>query len=246
MGYNTITVAPGATVAMGVQFETVDQKEIPIKNLVSIPLADQKYGASTSKSDAGDNIWVYNGASWTKYYAYKGKGMTSGRWCVVGDTTYAEIPDTLTLKAGQSFFFVRPSTATSNVDITLSGGVKALNTPLEYSIAPGATVAMTFPWPVAMKVKEFGKYMVAADRKYGASTSKSDAGDNIWVYNGASWTKYYAYKGKGMTDGRWCVVGDTTYEEIGDNIVINPGQGFYFVRPSTATANTTITFSLDK
>ena len=231
---------------MGVQFETVDQKEIPIKNLVSIPAADQKFAASTSKAAAGDNIWVFTGSSWTKYYAYKGKGMTAGRWCVDGDTTYQEIPETITLKAGQSFFFVRPTTATANTTITLAGGVKALDKALEYSIAPGATVAMTFPWPVAMKVKDFGKYMVDADRKYGASTSKSAAGDNIWIFTGSSWTKYYAYKGKGMTEGRWCASDDTSYEEIGDDVVINPGQAFFFVRPTTATANTTITFSLDK
>ena len=120
MGYNTITVAPGATVAMGVQFETVDQKDIPIKELVSIPAADRKYGASSDKANAGDNIWVYTGYDWIKYYAYKGKGMAEGKWCVVGDKTYEEIPDTAIIKAGQAFFFVRPATATADTEITFT------------------------------------------------------------------------------------------------------------------------------
>ena len=115
VGYQTITVARGSTTAMGVQFQAVDGAAgIPIKSLltVSAPIG------STSATTSTDQIWTYDGHTWTKYYYFR-RGSTT-KWCKANSTE--EIGDDVVISSGQAFFFVRSNAddATDNVAITFA------------------------------------------------------------------------------------------------------------------------------
>ena len=214
---------------MGVQFENIGESAgIPIKKLVTV---GNPLGATGANSGA-DQIWTFNGYTWTKYYYYK-RGTTT-KWCVAGSTT--EIGDDVVLQPGQSFFFVR-STADSNetTTLTLAGGVVTLTSKPSYSVAAGSTTAMAWPWPEAMKIKDFNNYN---PNPLGATGANSGA-DQIWTFDGYTWTKYYYYK-RGTTT-KWCEAGSTT--EIGDNAVVEAGSAFFFVRSTAATSTTKIEFA---
>ena len=228
MGYQTITVARGSTTAMGVQFQAVDGAAgIPIKSLltVSTPIG------STSATTSTDQIWTYDGHTWTKYYYFR-RGSTT-KWCKANSTD--EIGDDVVLKSGQAFFFVRSDAATEDATITLSGEVVPLASQVSYSIARGSTTAMAWPWPEALKIKDFNNYNPTPI----GSTSATTSVDQIWTYDGHTWTKYYYFRRGGTT--KWCKAGSN--EEIGDDVVISSGQAFFFVRSDAATEDVTITFA---
>lgn len=214
---------------MGVQFENIGATAgIPIKKIVTVgtPLG------ATSANSSADQIWTYDGYTWTKYYFYK-RGTTT-KWCKAGSTT--ELGDDVFLQSGQSFFFVRSSADTAeSTTLTLAGGVVPLTSKPTYNVAPGSTTAMAWPWPEAMKIKDFGKYN---PDPLGATSANSSA-DQIWTYDGFTWTKYYFYK-RGATT-KWCKAGSTT--EIGDDVTIEAGSAFFFVRSSAATGTTAIEFA---
>ena len=111
VGYNTITVAKGSTTAIGVQFENVDGTDgIPVKSIVTVgtPLG------ATAANAAADQIWTFDGYTWTKYYFYK-RGSVA-KWCLAGSTT--EIGDNVTIGTGSAFFFVRSTSASEAVSIS--------------------------------------------------------------------------------------------------------------------------------
>ena len=213
---------------MGVQFENIGESAgIPVKRLVTVgnPLG------GTSAITSADQIWTYNGFTWTKYYYYK-RGTTV-KWCLAGSTT--EIGDDVVLRPGQSFFFVRSNAdPNESTTLTLSGGVVALASKPSYSVAAGSTTAMAWPWPEAMKIKDFNNYNPDPIGGTSAITSV----DQIWTYNGFTWTKYYFYK-RGTTV-KWCLAGSTT--EIGDDVTVAAGSAFFFVRSNAASGATTIAF----
>ena len=98
---------------MGVQFQAVDGAAgIPIKSLLTV--SDPR-GSTSAKSDV-DQIWTYDGYTWTKYY-YFTRGSTT-KWCEAGSTE--EIGDDVVISSGQAFFFVRSDAATEDVTITFA------------------------------------------------------------------------------------------------------------------------------
>ena len=191
---------------------------MPVKSIVKVA----NPAGSTSAIAAADQIWTYDGHEWTKYYYYK-RGATT-KWCVAGSTT--EIGDDVVLKSGQSFYFIRSNTSDS--DLTFAGGVVPLSSKVAYSVKSGSTTAMAYPWPEAMKIKDFQNFNSAP----AGSTSAIAAADQIWTYDGHEWTKYYYYK-RGATT-KWCVAGSTT--EIGDDVVVSSAGGFFFIRSNTGDA----------
>ena len=97
---------------------------------------------------------------------------------------------------------------------------------------------MAWPWPDAMKINKFHTYVGSP-----SSSANCDTGaDQVWVYTGADWIKYYYYKAS-RTLNYWCVNGDATHTELTDDIVIPCGSGFFFVR--AATSATTVSFKRD-
>ena len=82
------------------------------------------------------------------------------------------------------------------------------------------------------------KKLVTVGNPLGATGANSGA-DQIWTFDGYTWKKYYFYK-RGTTT-KWCVAGST--EEISDNVVVEAGSAFFFVRSTAATGPTKIEFS---
>ena len=126
--------------------------------------------------------------------------------------------------------------------MTLAGGVVPLTDVRNYEVGDGATVAMAWPWPDAMKIKDFSKFNSAP-----IASGKSDTtSDQIWVFNGASWTKYFYYTSNPRNPAlsKWVLVDDSTFTEIGDDKVIEHGKGFFFRRASGKAA--TISFDRSK
>lgn len=182
---------------------------------------------ATGANSGADQIWTYDGFTWTKYYFYK-RGTTT-KWCLAGTT--AEIGDDVVLKSGQSFYFLRSDVSDSS--LTFAGGVVPLASKVAYSVKAGSTTAMAYPWPEAMKIKDFQNFNSAP----AGATGANSGADQIWTYDGFNWTKYYYYK-RGTTT-KWCLAGTTA--EIGDDVVISSAAGFFFLRSDTADA--TITFA---
>ena len=233
VGYQTITVAPGTTTGLAVQFSSTDGSEIKIKDLVTVnnPKGGGSIGAAT------DQIWTYDGYNWTKYYYYSGRGVS--KWLktpVVNAGTDAETEDIIA--NGQSFFFIRSTSGAAGDTVTLSGAVVPLAEARTISVAPGTTTAMAYPWPEGFKIKNFNTFN--SNPKGGGSIGA--ATDQIWTYDGYNWTKYYYYSGRGVS--KWLktpVVNAGTDAETEDEIVA--GQAFFFIRSTSGAAGDVISFT---
>lgn len=228
VGYNTVSgISANQYVALGTVFEAVDGTDIAIKGLVAVgnPVGSGAYGGA-------DQIWVWNtaDAAWTKYFYYSGRGVT--QWRKVGETT--ETTDTI--RTGITFFFCRSSSATGTTTLTLSGKVKELEGDSSFTVTANQLAVASNPWPIALNVKDFSNYYTS-----GAPVGSGAYGgaDQIWVWNteAASWTKYFYYSGRGVT--QWRAVGGAVQTED----TIPAGIGFFFQRSSSATAPATITFT---
>ena len=226
-------MAKASTTAIGVQFENVADAEagIPIKSVVKIAAP-----SSSAYCDGNaDQIWVFTGSDWIKYYYYKASRSLS-YWCVNGDDSHTELTDDKVLKAGQTFFFVRANTSATT--ITLAGGVVPLANTKAYPVAKASTTAMTWPWPDAMKINKFHTYVAAPS----SSAFCDGNADQVWVFTGSDWIKYYYYKASRSLN-YWCVNGDDSHTELTDDKVIPCGSGFFFVRANTSA--TTVSFKRD-
>lgn len=228
-------MAKSSTTAFGVQFENVADGTagIPLKSVVTVAAP---YGAQ-SASVVSDQIWTFVGTEWVKYFYYtpNARKPTEGYWCLSTDATHQEIPDTVTLMPGQSFFFVRSNNSATS--ITLAGGVVGLDKTQTYSVAKSTTTAMAWPWPEAMNIKDFTKYNSAP---YGAQ-SASVVSDQIWTFLGTEWVKYFYYtpNARKPTEGIWCLSTDSTHQET--DAKIEAGSAFFFVRSNNSAA--TINFA---
>ena len=154
---------------------------------------------------------------------------------VATPATAAETEDTI--ENGQSFFFVRSSSGAVGDSVTLAGEVVPLASNPAYSVAPGSTTAMAYPWPTAFKIKDFNKFN--ANAKGGSSIGGTV--DQIWTFDGFNWTKYYYYSARGVT--KWLktpVATPATATETEDDIAV--GQAFFFVRSSSGAATDKIVF----
>ena len=205
------------------------ENTIAIKDLLSIPAADQK-GANAMAVGA-DQIWVWDVAntSW-KYYFFRKQGTKTIGWCKQGET--AVTADTL--KDGDGFFFKRPGSGAATV--TLNGAVNCTDLSVPVSVAAGTMTFMTYPWPIPYAITNFVNNIPAADQK-GANAMAVGA-DQIWVWDdvNTAW-KYYFFRKQGTKTIGWCKQGETTVTED----TIEPGTCFFFKRPGSGS--TTITFT---
>lgn len=232
MGYNTITVAPNTTTGLGVQFKDVATGSIKIKNLVKV--SNPK--GSASIGGTADQIWTYDGYTWTKYFYYDARGVQ--KWLKTPVTKATTDPETEdTIENGQSFFFIRSSSGVAGDTVTLAGEVVPLASKPEYPVDPNTTTAMAYPWPQAFKIKNFNQFN--ANPK--GSASIGGTADQIWTYDGYTWTKYFYYDARGVQ--KWLktpVVKATTDLETEDEIAV--GQAFFFIRSSSGAAGDKIVF----
>ena len=230
VGYKQIDVAAGTMVGMGVQFnDTATENTIAVKDLLSIPAAEQK-GANGLTAGA-DQIWVWDVANtaW-KYYFFRKQGTRVIGWCKQGET--AVTADTL--NDGDGFFFKRPTG--TGATVTLNGAVNCTDLSVPVTVAAGTMTFMTYPWPIQYAIADFVNNIPTAEQK-GANGLTAGA-DQIWVWDdvNTAW-KYYFFRKQGTRVIGWCKQGETDVTED----TIDPGTCFFFKRP-TGTG-TTITFT---
>ena len=217
---------------MAVQFKDVATGSIKIKDLVKV--STPKGGGTIGGTV--DQIWTYDGNTWTKYFYYDARGVK--KWLKTPVTTPATALETEdTINNGQSFFFVRSSSGAVGDTVTLAGEVVALADKPEYPVTAGSTTAMAYLWPMAFKIKNFNQFN--ANPKGGGTIGGTV--DQIWTYDGNTWTKYFYYDARGVK--KWLktpVSTPATALETEDEIAV--GQAFFFVRSSSGAAGDKITF----
>ena len=88
------------------------------------------------------------------------------------------------------------------------------------------------------------KSLVTVAAPYGAQKI-GPGGDQIWTYTGYDWIKYFYYapNSRKPAEGYWVLSTDAEHKELGDDVIVNPGSAFFFVRSSSSDA--TISFSRD-
>ena len=182
---------------------------------------------ATARNNACDQIIKWAGSTW-EYYYYN---STVNAWVKEGVTPLAETTDTI--KTGDTVLFRRAgrgaTTDTASVpgEVMVLGGTKTVSTP------KNGTVFMTYPWPVAMKVKDLSKYI---DQSVWGRPSRDNMADQIIKWVGSDW-QYYYYN---STVNAWIKDGVTPAEETTDEIA--PGEGFLFRRSGRGANTDTVTF----
>ena len=235
VGFNTITVNGGSTTALSVQFKdcgTANDAGVMLKDIIKL----DKPTGKTKPNNGADEIWIYADGDWAKYYFWASRG-DGNVWLdysqaptKAADAIAAETK--VTLKPGQCFFFIRGGTSVGVA--TLSGEVVPLTDVITFNVAGGSTTAMAFPWPVAMPINDFTKYI---DKPTG-KTKPNNGADEIWLYEDGDWAKYYFWASRG--DGNVWLDYSQAPTKAADAIAattkktLQPGQAFFFIRGGTS------------
>ena len=205
------------------QFEAVNGKtEIPLIDVLTVatPKASPAFGGS------GDQIWKYDPTDgWIKYWWR----TASKNWVKNGQTTVTED----TVRSGDTVLFRRGNSSPATT-ITLSGAVRPFEAqPVYDNITAGTSRFIGYPWPVAFDAKTLPLYQKVGPK---ASPAFGVNGDQIWTYDADfGWQKY------------WYRTASKTYRLNGaaadaESIMIPAGEGFFFRRGNSSTAET-ITFT---
>ena len=233
VGYNTTEVKQGKYSAFAVQFETVDQTDMPIKDLFSI---NGSFLAASGVGGVCDQIWLWDSATgdWVKYFYQGGRGSKNTGWTKAGQTDL--IDETETVKAGQTVFFYRQG---ADAMLTLAGGVKPFTGTVSSECAQGKYTFLGYPWPMAFSVSDFTKFYANGATPLAAS-GVGGVCDQIWLWDSAAgdWVKYFYQGGRGSKNTGWTKAGET--ELTADTIPV--GTGFFFYRQG---ATCTISFAKD-
>ena len=234
MGYKSTELVKDKYTALAVQFENVDQTEIPVKDLISIT---GSFTTGKTVDEGGDQIWKWdpNASGWIKYYYRGGRGVDAA---LVGWTKDGEDKITTeTIKAGEVVFFKLAGDTTT---ATLSGAVKPFTGSVNTTCVKDMYTYLAYPWPVAMKIKDFGNYL---DGEFVTGKTVDEGGDQIWVWdsNKSDWIKYYYRGGRGVDAALvgWTKDGEDSPTEES----IDPGVGFFFKRAGDTAV---VTFTYDK
>ena len=163
----------------------VDYSIRPAATIASMFGAANESGlAAGGGSAAGaDQVWLWNGSGWTKYYYddFAPPTFASGGWVNV-DTATAVDPAAITLVYADALAIV----STAGQDVTVSGEVKTGATELSLasgfnfvgSVAPvGATISTAFG--------------VANESGLTAGGGSAAGADQVWIFNGSGWDKFY-------------------------------------------------------
>ena len=224
VGYQTVNApAAGKSMALSVQFTPVDGSEtVKIVDLLTVasPKASPAFGVN------GDQIWKYDPTDgWIKYWWR----TASKNWVKNGDTTVTDD----TVKSGDTILFRRGNSSPATT-ITLSGAVRPFEAqPVYDNITAGTSRFIGYPWPVAFDAKTLPLYQKIGPK---ASPAFGVNGDQIWTYDAdLGWQKY------------WYRTASKTYRLNGasvdaESIMIPAGEGFFFRRGNSSTAET-ITFT---
>lgn len=217
--YQTVPVAKNSMTALGIQFNEVgsQDKEIPVKSLLSVDVPKPGTGAN----NLTDQIHVWTGAAWKKYYNQRNVGWV----CVDQADKTVETEDTV--KVGDGVFFRRPGSATAN--ITLSGEVCVNDATMGVDVAKNSMTFFAYPWPTSIAISNFYNYVSVPK----SGTGANNLTDQVHVWGGAAWKKYFHSRSL----GGYASADDTT--KLTED-KIESATCFFFRRPGSATA--TITF----
>ena len=213
------------------QFETPAQTDMPIKDLFGI---EGSFSQSANVTGTSDQIWLWDSAAgdWVKYFYQGGRGSVNTGWTRAGQT--ALIDGTVTVKAGQTVFFLRQG---ANATLILSGGVKPFEGTVSTECAKGKYTFLGYPWPIAFNVSDFTKFY-AEGATPSQSANVTGTSDQIWLWDSATgdWVKYFYQGGRGSVNTGWTKAGTTALTAD----TIPAGVGFFFLRQGNTC---TITFS---
>jgi hypothetical protein len=187
-------------------------------------LTNQSGLAAGNGSSAGaDQVWLWNGTGWTKHYYdnFAPPTFASGGWVNV-DTATAVDANAINLVYSDALAIV----SAAGQDVTVAGEVKTGATELTLatgfnfvgSVAPaGATVATAYGASNAAGLT--------------AGNGSSAGADQVWIFNGTAWNKYYYdnFAPPTFASGGWVNV-DTA--SAADSTLLNLPSGYAIVAAS--------------
>ena len=223
VGYQSKAVAKSEMVALAVQFKdpSATTFTVPVKDLVTVDVPKQ----GTAANGLTDQIHVWTGMAWKKYYNRKNVGWVS--------TDQADLTQETadTVSVGDGVFFKRASSAAAN--ITTSGEVSVVDATKSVSVAKSEMKFLAYPWPTDFAIADFASSDVVSAPKSG--TGANGLTDQVHVWTGMAWKKYYNAKNVGF------VATDQADKSVPTTDTISVGQCVFFKRASSAAA--TITFT---
>ena len=197
--------------AFAVQFKDVGRADAEISVQDLLTCDDPQPG--TRVINTADQIHLWNGSAWVKYYL--SSAFTPNKWVKDGESD----PTTDTVKNGDTFFFRRSSKKIANV--TLNGEVNPV-VPTEEGInlAKNGFYFVCYPWPIEFPVTSFKD--ATSDPQGG--TRVINTADQVHRWTGNAWSKYYLDSNLGgyVKDGETAVTTDK----------LRVGEGVFFRRSS--------------
>ncbi len=217
-------------------FQPLDGTEnVSIQDFVSNKDALIAGAAATS----ADQIQVWDGSKFSVYFyrAYKANNpnkFTLGPAWVRSDA--AGTPTTDTVPRGSGVWFARPDSASAG-SITVSGAINAASK--THSIAAGFNM-ISSAFPVAMALNNGPIDWETCGAVAGAAATSAD---QIQIWDGSKFSVYFyrAYKATNpnkFTAGPAWVSSAAASTPTTDTIPA--GKGFWYARPSTASAGTLV------
>ena len=212
-----------------------DQDNISIQDFVQNK-ADLVAGLDAGTSD---QIQVWDGTKFTIYF-YRANSQrplfTLGPCWVKNGATTMGTPTTDTIPRGAGVWFARPTTAAAGV-ITVSGAVNAASK--THNILAGFNM-ISSAFPCDFKFNNGPIDWVACGAVAGLDAGTSD---QIQVWDGSKFTIYF-YRANSQrplfTLGPCWVKNGATTMGTPTTDTIPAGKGFWYARPSTASAGTLV------
>jgi hypothetical protein len=189
----------------------------PVSNFSSIFGATNSAGLTSAASfAASDQIWLYNGTAFDKYYYAAGAFGQPSAWKTSAGTVVD--PDTINLVYTDGIILI----SVNGNDLTVTGEVKTgvTRTPLI-----GASNYVGGIYPTTSTIESaFG----AANTAQFTSAASFAASDQIWLYNGSGFDKYYYAAGAFGQPSAWktsagALTDPATVEIPAGYLIINTG-----------------------
>ena len=177
--------------------------------------------ASRTLGVNADQIWVWSGTVWQKYFF----STTDSKWIQVTGTRSPFVEDYKNgLPAGGALYFKSFKNAAVQKVVTGSGEVES-DSSVEYPLNMGG--AFTYvgnPYPTRLDINNTDQFEITNLTK--ASRTLGVNADQIWVWSGTVWVKYFF--STGATDQQFIQVTGSRSpfaEDYKDGL--KPGEGLY-------------------
>ena len=236
VGYNTATVKGGKQSSFALQFEDIANPGKAIK--VDEVITGVKHKSGSQFNTGCDQLWRWDTTvnTWAKY-GYRAIDKKTSAWNRYDGANWQDLTDTDVLNPGDTFIFYNANS--TDVTITLAGGVKEFTATPQYEIGNGKQRFVCYPWPVPFKVSKIKDCYTG-----GKSSSQFNTGcDQIWRWDATpsvnTWVKY-GFRAVDKKTNQWQKYENNAWsgEALDDESDIVPaGQGFVFYN-AAATAIT--------